>query len=425
MKYIRATAIITLLGLFCIFGLGNQLTGSLTREEKEFALFEKLELFSTVLALIQNVYVDEVSSKDLIYGALSGTLKSLDPYSQFLPPNSYQEMQEDTGGFFGGLGLEISVRDKTIVIVAPIPDSPASNAGLQSGDKIIRVDGESLESPSLNEVVKKFRGPVGSSIELTIFRPVTKSYFNVTLTRENIKQTSVVDVLVLPGTEIGYLRITRFQDQTGSDFLNAVLALEAKQVKGLILDLRNNPGGLLEEAIKVAGHIVGPEKLVVYTQGRLPEQNIKKISLKESHEIHYPLVVLINEGSASGSEVVAGAVQDWKKGILLGDKSFGKGSVQSLIPLKDGSALQITTARYYTPKGRLIHGLGIEPEVSVPMTLDDWVQLRQKKKDLQLSGSAEGPVIIIDKQIENALNVIRGLKVYLEPPKTSDVPAEK
>ena len=360
-----------------------------------------------VLSLIQNSYVDQVSSKDLIYGALEGTLASLDPYSQFLRPELYKEIQIETDGEFGGLGLEIVVKENTLVVIAAIPGTPAARAGLHPEDRIIRIDGAMIDNP--HDAVNKLRGKASTKVEITIFRPSTKQYFNVEMVREKIKIDSVVNVEVLPQSSVGYIRIIQFQSGTAQDFIKALEKLEKNNIKGLILDLRNNPGGLLEEAIRVAGVLIGEKNLVVYTQGRMPEQNVKKYSEEKFHPIVYPVVILVNRGSASGSEVVSGAVQDWKKGTILGETSFGKASVQSLIPLKDGCAVRLTTAHYYTPKGRLIHGKGITPDVAVPLTKKDILALEeQQQKSAQERSSSE---VYLDSQIQKAMDLIASVKV--------------
>lgn len=411
-------------GMFFVFiaiCLGNQVSNSSLEDNKDSELFEKFDLFATVLSIIQNSYVEEVSSKDLIYGALEGVLSSLDPHSQFLRPDLYQELLIETEGQFGGLGMEVTIQDGYLVVVTAIHGSPAAKAGLYTDDRIVKINGIIVNTPQLNEAVKQLRGPIGSHVEITVYRPSTKQYFSIDLVREKILIQSVTKSLILPDTAIGYIKLTKFQDRTATEFNEAMQLLIEKGCKGLILDLRNNPGGLLDEAIKVAGIILGSDKLIVSTKGRIPEQNISKYSDKDIKGIDFPLVILINKGSASGSEIVAGAIQDYKKGIILGENSFGKASVQSLLPLKYGAALRLTTAKYYTPLGRLIHGKGIEPDVKSDFTKDDWVALTEKYNKIQNNTlpEEEKNTVYLDNQIKTALNVISGIEVFSDSIKNS------
>jgi len=415
MKLFKSIIINLVVLVFVAICLGNQVISKelVKGDQSKNELFEKYALFATVLSIIQNSYVDDIASKDLIYGALEGTLASLDPFSAFLSPEDYKKIQIDTEGQFGGLGMEVSIKDEALTIITPIPGTPAFHAGLKSGDKIIKVNGDTIDASSLSKTVAKLRGPINSKVEVTIFRPSDKTIFSVEMIREKIKLTSITKELLLPDTEIGYIKISKFHEGTSKEFKKSLKELEKQKIKGLILDLRNNPGGLLDEAIKVAGILIGGGKKIVYTKGRLPEQNIEKISDKKYTPINYHLVILINNGSASSSEIVTGAVQDWKGGIILGEQSFGKASVQSLIPLKDGSALKLTTAKYYTPKGRGIHNIGIEPDVKVSLTKEDLVLMAQKLKDIYAGKiETEKNSVYKDNQISSAINVINGLGVY-------------
>ena len=391
---------------FIAICLGNEVSGLTKEEGGDNVLFEKLDLFATVLSIIQNSYVEKVSSKDLIYGALQGTLSSLDPFSQFLTPEMYKEMQIDTGGKFGGVGIEVMIQENYIVIIEPLPGTPASKAGLKAGDKVIRINGEIIQANQLEDAVNKLRGPVGSKVEISVFRPSTKQYLTLSMIRENIKVQSVIHVKVLEGTEIGYIKITKFQEDTAEEFIKAVNELMIKKIKGLVIDLRNNPGGLLEKAIDMAGPLIGPKKLVVYTEGRLPEQNVKKFSKTDAVPFGLHVVILINRWTASAAEIVSGAVQDWRAGIILGENSFGKASVQSLIPLKDGAAIRLTTAKYFTPKGRMIHQKGIEPDIKASLTDEDLIQLSERMEKM---GSREGQKneVYQDNQLLTALKTLK------------------
>lgn len=344
--------------------------------------YEKLDLFSDILAQIQNTYVDEVPTEKIVYGAIDGMLATLDPHSSFMPPETYKEMQVDTTGQFGGLGIEISVKDDVLTVVTPIEDTPASRAGLMPDDKILAIDGVTTENMGLNEAVKKMRGPRGSKVTITVLRAgaAPKDY---TLTREIIKVKSVRSRLI--GDDIGYARISQFQERTGDDLAKALDQLEKKSIHGLVLDLRNNPGGLLDQAIEV-GDLFIDDGLIVYTKGRVPNSNQEYRATAGSKKRTYPIVVLVNGGSASASEIVAGALQDHKRALIMGTTTFGKGSVQTIIPQRDGSALRLTTAKYYTPNGRSIQATGINPDVMVEqavVTESLEAGMRFREKDLE------------------------------------------
>jgi carboxyl-terminal processing protease len=424
LKIVKSILFYGVVFAFIAICLGNQVSRTPNAKTAGNELFEKLDLFASVLSLIQHSYVEEVQSRDLIYGALEGTLSSLDPHSQFLRPKLFREVQIDTEGEFGGLGIEVVIRDKFLVVVSPIPGTPAEHAGLKSGDRILKINGDLLDAPVLDEAVKKLRGPVGSKVEITVFRPSTKQYFAVEMVREKIHLQSVIHSQILPDTGIAYIKITRFQEGTTREFQDAFKDLSARNPTGLILDLRNNPGGLLEESIKLGGVLAGGEKLIVYTKGRLPEQNLKKFSPAGVEPVNIPLVLLINDGSASASEIVAGAVQDWEKGTVVGETSFGKASVQSLIPLKDGSAVRLTTAWYYTPKGRQIHEKGIRPDVEVPLSNEDYISMIERVRDIK-AGKIDSSTIFQDSQIQKALELlgIPAKQPEAETPPPAETPA--
>jgi carboxyl-terminal processing protease len=308
-------------------------------------------------------YVQEVEPEKLIYGAIRGMLRTLDAHSSFMPPDVYREMQVETEGQFGGLGIEITIRDDVLTVVSPIEGTPAYRAGVQPGDKIVTVDGESTKDLSLIDAVKKLRGPVDSTVTLGVIREGFNEPKEFTLTRAIIHIKSVSWTALPDG--IGYVKLRSFHKTTAEELEEALQDLEERRITALVLDLRNNPGGLLEQAIAVADEFIEGGKLLVYTKGRLPSQNMKGYSKNEGSHLGYPLVILVNGGSASASEIVAGALQDLERATLVGTKTFGKGSVQTIIPLSDGSGLRLTTAKYYTPKGREIHGKGIEPDIVV------------------------------------------------------------
>ncbi|HMK53020.1 MAG TPA: S41 family peptidase [Thermodesulfobacteriota bacterium] len=327
--------------------------------------FEDLKLFSDVIHIIQKDYVEETKSKDLIYGAIKGMLETLDPHSAFMSPSMFKEMQEETKGRFEGLGIEITLKDGVLTVVSPIEDTPAFKAGIQAGDQILKIDGESTKNFTLMDSVKRLRGPKGSKVTITIMREGLTKPKDFTLVRDVIPIRSVRYELL--DKNYGYIRISQFQDKTDSDFEKAMKALEEEskgKLYGLVLDLRNNPGGLLDQAVKISDRFID-SGTIVSIDGRREEVKQKWVAHPEGTMPRYPLVVLVNGGSASGAEIVAGAIQDHGRGILVGTQTFGKGSVQTIIPLKDGAGLRLTTARYYTPNGRSIQAKGIVPDIIV------------------------------------------------------------
>lgn len=328
------------------------------------SIYQDLRLFSDVLNIVQDNYVDKVESKKMIYGAISGMLRELDPHSSFLKPEDYKELQIETEGKFGGIGIEITMRDGVLTVVAPLEGTPADRAGIQVNDKIIRIDDQSTQEMSLMEAVQKMRGPKGTKVKLTIMRNGERKPIEVELTRETISIRSVRSRLLEKG--YGYVRIVSFQSDTSNELRKALEQLDSKgeALQGLILDLRNDPGGLLDQAVEVADEFLD-EGLIVYTGGRLEGQNMRFEAHKNNKPRTFPIVVLVNGGSASASEIVAGALQDHKRAVIVGEQTFGKGSVQTVIPLRDGAAIRLTTALYYTPSGRTIQAKGIEPDVLV------------------------------------------------------------
>ena len=330
--------------------------------------YQELETFTNVLAIVKKNYVEEVTTKQLVDGAIDGMLAALDPHSAYLTPELYRELQVETKGAFGGLGIEITQRNGMLTVVAPIEDTPAYRAGLKSGDVILKINGEFTKDMSLVEAVKKLRGKKDTTVHLTIKREGSEKLREVTLTREVIKIRSVKSKVLEPG--YGYLRITQFQERTDEDLTRALRKLTEKPgMRGLVLDLRNNPGGLLSQAVQVAD-IFLDGGLIVYTDGRLENQKQKYFAHKAGTFDAFPMIVLVNSGSASASEIVAGALQDQKRGLVVGQATFGKGSVQTILPLNEDAALRLTTARYYTPSGRSIQAKGIEPDIAVEQTKD-------------------------------------------------------
>jgi carboxyl-terminal processing protease len=358
--------------------------------------YQELKLFTDVLSIVRRSYVEEVPMKDLIYGAINGMLSSLDPHSSFMPPDVYKEMKVDTQGEFGGLGIEITIRDHVLTIVSPIEDTPAFRAGLQAGDQIIKIDEEFTKDMTIMDAVKKMRGPKGTKVTITVMREGFDKPKDFTLVRELIKIQSVKAKTLEDG--FGYVRLTQFQERTADDLEKALAQLHQNNpqgLDGLILDLRNNPGGLLDQAVKVADHFLD-KGLIVYTEGREEGSNMKFAAHQDGTEPGYPMVVLINGGSASASEIVAGALHDHERAVIMGTQSFGKGSVQTVMSLSDSSGLRLTTALYYTPAGISIQAKGITPDIVVrPMEVkeakegEDGARLREK--DLAKHFEGESP----------------------------------
>jgi len=376
--------------------------------------FEELKLFSDVIHIIQKDYVEETKSKDLIYGAIKGMLETLDPHSAFMPPSMFKEMQEETKGRFEGLGIEITLKEGVLTVVSPIEDTPAFKAGILAGDQILKIDGESTKNFTLMDSVKRMRGPKGSKVTITIMREGFTKPKDFTLVRDVIPVRSVRHELL--EKQYGYIRISQFQDKTDSDFGKAMKALEEESkgtLKGLVLDLRNNPGGLLDQAVKISDRFID-SGIIVSIDGRREEVKQKWPAHPEGTMPRYPLVVLVNGGSASGAEIVAGAIQDHGRGILVGTQTFGKGSVQTIIPLKDGSGLRLTTARYYTPNGRSIQAKGIVPHIIVKPSRTE------EEKEAVL------PKLPSEKDLERHLiDVEKGVPKEKEKPKKEEAKKEE
>jgi carboxyl-terminal processing protease len=408
----------------------------------EHSHYTRIKTFTESLSLVKKNYVEEVDEKDLVYGAIRGMLNSLDPHSSFMPPEAFKEMQIDTKGEFGGLGIQIGIKDKVLTIISPIEDTPAHKAGVQAGDKIIKIDGESTKDISLFEAVTKLRGPKGTSVTITVVREGLKKPKDITIVRDIIKLKSVKSRII--DDDIGYVKVTQFQERSASDLKKALKDLSDKDINALILDLRNNPGGLLKGAVDVTSQFLPPGKLVVYIKGRSGDKT-EFDTANGNNYYDYPMVVLVNGGSASASEIVAGALQDWGKAVVLGTQTFGKGSVQTVIPLSDGSALRLTTARYYTPEGRSIQTTGITPDIIVKLVtkgetkthpvfrekdlekhLENDVTKEDKDKDEEKESKdkeiTEAPVKILeedDNQLQRAIDLLKGLRIFKELPRAS------
>jgi carboxyl-terminal processing protease len=325
--------------------------------------YKELRLFRQVMGIVQKNYVKDVSDKELIQGAINGMLQSLDPHSSFLTEEMFKELQVETKGEFGGLGIEITLENGVLTVVSPIEDTPAFKAGLKAGDKIIKINGESTKNITLLKAVKQMRGHKGTKVTVTVMRDGWRKFKDFTITRDTIKVDSVKKESIEPAYP--YIRIVNFQESTDDHLAKAIKDFgEDERIKGLILDLRNNPGGLLDQAVKVSNMFLD-KGLIVYTDGRAKDQRMEFRANTSGKHYKFPIAVLINEGSASASEIVAGALQDHDRALVLGTKSFGKASVQTIIPMENGTGLRLTTAYYYTPKGRHIQKTGIHPDVDL------------------------------------------------------------
>jgi carboxyl-terminal processing protease len=390
--------------------------------------YQELQLFTDVLAIVQRSYVEEVPIKDLIYGAIEGMLASLDPHSGFMPPEIYKEMKVDTRGEFGGLGIEISLRDDVLTIVSPIEDTPASRAGLMAGDEILKIEDVYTKDLEIMKAVQLMRGAPGTEITITIMRSTFEKPQPFTLQREVIKVKSVKSKTLESG--FGYVRLTQFQERSGEDLGKALDQLRKDNdgsLQGLILDLRNNPGGLLDQAVEVADQFLS-SGLIVYTQGREADAQMEFSAQSSGTEPDYPIVVLINGGSASASEIVAGALQDHGRAVIMGIQSFGKGSVQTIIPMSDDSGLRLTTAKYYTPNGTSIQARGIVPDIEVLQSeikeVKESSHFREKdlKNHFDTEGASENSTkaetlpldeeTLKDFQLMRALDLLKGWKIF-------------
>lgn len=426
MKRITVALVVVLLGINLAIA-AKIYSDSSAKPDRENP-YAQMELITQVMELVRKEYVDtnSVTYKDLTYGALKGMLNSLDPHSQFMEPQVYEDMKEDTEGKFGGIGIVISMsKEGFLTVVAPMEDTPGAKAGLLPGDRIIKIGGKITEKMSLQEAVRQLRGDPGTKVTITIFRSKAKDpgdkIKDHTIERAEINVDSVKDAKIL-GDGIGYVRITQFNAPTADEFDKALVKLEGQGISALVIDLRNNPGGLLDAAVKVASEFVRSGETIVTTEGRNPAQNPPPYrSVRGKKRLSYPLVILVNGGSASGSEIVAGALQDLHRAVLVGETTFGKGSVQSIIALRDGSALRLTTAKYYTPSHKVIHEHGVTPDIMVPVSEEDERKLLEQRVRAALpkepatvyDETGEKPAQPIpDVQLDRAVDVIKGVKLF-------------
>jgi carboxyl-terminal processing protease len=369
--------VLLLLGIALGFFLAAQWVPSVSAVPRQD--YESLEAFTNILTIVKKNYVEDVETKNLVSGAINGMLSSLDPHSAYLTPELYKELQMDTQGRFGGLGIEITIRGGILTVVSPIEDTPAAKAGVKPGDQIFKIEDEFTKDMTLVDAVKKMRGPRGTKITISIKREGVPELINFTLVRDTIRVQSVRSRNLEEG--YGYIRLAQFQERSDRDLQRSLekMAAEKTGIKGVVLDLRNNPGGLLTQAVRIADLFLD-SGMIVYTEGRIESQKQKYFAQKDGSWMDFPMVVLVNGGSASASEIVAGALQDHKRAVVLGTKTFGKGSVQTILPLDDSSALRLTTARYFTPKGRSIQAAGIVPDIVVESVPQSEAKVDEKRR---------------------------------------------
>ena len=427
----KISYVITFFFITSSFSLAN----SEKKQEVNTLPLNEIRTFTEIFSKIKSDYVENIEDSTLLKNAIRGMLQGLDPHSAYLDKDSYKELQEGTSGEFGGLGIEVGYEDGFVKVISPIDDTPAKRAGIKAGDLIIRLDGKSVKGISLMEAVKMMRGKPGSEIELTILRGGEEKPFNVTIVRDIITVKNIKAETI--ESAFGYIRISNFQIHTVDDLSKALTKLESENnnmLKGLVLDLRNNPGGLLNAAVGVSDLFLD-EGLIVYTEGRVKGSKLKFNAKPSEMFKDIPIIVLVNGGSASASEIVAGALQDHRRAIIMGERTFGKGSVQTILPMNDETALKLTTARYYTPSGRSIQASGIEPDMIVKNIKFDVKQnnnmgnglikesdltghldsevtkndSNQKKDNVDNSSLAE-----TDYQLYEALNVLKGLSIHLK-----------
>ena len=385
--------------------------------------YSQIAIFAKALELVRQDYVDEnkTSYHDLVTAAMKGMLSSLDPHSQFMDPNDFRDMQDDTRSRFNGLGIEVSMKNGLPTVVTAMEDTPAAKAGILSGDQILRINGTSTERMDLQDAINVLRGPAGAKVNMTLLRPSTKEIKEYALQRAEIKIQSVKGERLLPPEltgpfRIGYIRLIQFNEPTADELSKAIDDLQKQGMQALILDLRNNPGGLLNSAVDVCGQFLPPNTKVVSTQGRVPsQQHDYSTSTVSKPRPNFPMVLLVNEGSASGAEIVAGALKDLRRAVLVGETTFGKGSVQNVLQLPDGSAVRFTTAKYYTPSRQVIQGNGVTPNIRVGMTAEQERALYGLRNAGNVKPDDETNIIKTkDPQMLRAIDALKGVMIYAQ-----------
>lgn len=400
------------------------LTFASTNKDKTY---KTINLLLDVLKYTEENYVEEVDKEKLLISAIKGLLKPLDPFTQFMEPDTYRELKVETEGQFGGLGIRIAIRDEWLTVITPLPGTPAYKAGILPNDRIIKIEGESTYGITIEEAVKKLRGTPGTKVNITISREGAKEPIDFTITRDIIK-IEVVKYKMLTET-IGYIALYEFNNNSYDDILKALSELKSKGMKSLVLDLRNNPGGLLDQAVKIAKIFLDNNKLIVYTEGRRSPRKEYRADMTAPYP-DIPMVVLVNAGSASGSEILAGALKDNKRALIVGSRTFGKASVQSVIDLGDGYGLKITTAKYYTPSGRLIerkettlksststYAGGIEPDIVIEIPKEVEAKLYQQREEIYVPGKEPTSAVKKEEQVEDvvltrAVEILKAISIY-------------
>src|SRR5438309_2945232 len=409
-----------LLALALLFSIGFH--SLCAADQDEDSGYSQIAIFAKAVQLIRQDYVDgnKTSYHDLITAALKGMLGSLDPHSQFMDPNDFRDMQEDTRSRFNGLGIEVAIKNGLPTVVTPMEDTPAARAGILSGDQILKINGTSTERMDLQDVINHLRGAPGQKISLTLIRPSTKEVKDYALERAEIKVQSVKGARLLDpdltgSFKIAYVRLIQFNEPTADGLSKALDELQRQGMEALILDLRNNPGGLLNSAVDVCAQFLPPSTKVVSTQGRVAsQQRDYSTSSVAKERPHFPMAVLVNEGSASGAEIVSGALKDLHRAIVVGETTFGKGSVQNVMQLPDGSALRFTTAKYYTPSKQVIHGNGVQPNIRVPLSDEQERILFALRSENSKAEDDKNVIKSKDPQLLRAIDALKGVMIYAQ-----------
>lgn len=407
-KRARICLVVVALALAANLAVGYRVYSAEAKAANEEEAFEKISVMMRVIQLIRKDYIDadKVDYESLVYNALHGMVNSLDPFSDFMPPDQLKEMMEETEGEFGGLGVIVTMRDDWLTVMSPIEGTPGFRAGLQPGDRIVRIGGNPTEGMKINEAVGMLKGKPGTSVTITLHRPRQDQTWDVTITREMIPVVSVKDAHLIDGTKIGYVQVLQFNDPTAQELETKLKSLLEQGAGSLVLDLRNNPGGLLTSAADVCSLFLRPGMLVVSTEGRRPSQKQELKVAARGWRIpdKTPVAILVNGGSASAAEIVAGCLSDHGRAILVGERTFGKGSVQNVVDLPDGSALRLTTAMYYTPNRRVIHRNGILPDLEVVLSDEEY---RQFARAAAAIAGVDEAIEAKDRQLERAVEALQ------------------
>jgi carboxyl-terminal processing protease len=422
MIFMKRRFILIVLALFAVINglLALRLFTAHAAENDPDSGYAQIAVFAKAIQLLRQDYVDgnKTSYHDLVYAAMKGMLASLDPHSQFMEPDDFRDMQDDTRSRFNGLGIEVSSKNGVLTVVTPMEDTPAAKAGILAGDQILKINGTPTEKLELQQAVNLLRGKPGQKATLTILRPSSKEVKDYVLERAEVKVQSVknahlVDKELTGDFKVGYVRVIQFNEPTAEELAKALDELQKQGMQALILDLRNNPGGLLNSAVDVCAQFLPPDTTVVSTQGRAASQEREYTTPSTAKERpHFPLAVLVNEGSASGAEIVSGALKDLKRAILVGETTFGKGSVQNVLQLPDGSALRFTTAKYYTPGKQVIHGNGVTPNIPVPMTAEQEHALFVSRNSDAKTEDEKTLIRSRDPQMLRAIDALKGVMIY-------------